>query len=89
MIFTGDGFEEQDDPEREPEVEWPERKEDSQEPVVNTRQREGFKNGGGWGWLSIFSTARVSNKHRGLLGLASAGQGFGGEGQEAEESESG
>lgn len=46
MIFTGNGFEEQDDPEREPEVEWPERK-DSQEPVVNTRQREGFKNGGG------------------------------------------
>lgn len=47
MIFTGNGFEEQDDPEREPEVGWPERKEDSQEPVVNTRQREGFKNGGG------------------------------------------
>ena len=22
-IFTGDGFEEQDDPKREPEVEWP------------------------------------------------------------------
>ena len=46
-MVTGDGFEGQDDPEREPEVEWPERQEGSQEPVVNTRKREGFENGGG------------------------------------------
>ena len=44
---------------------------DSQEPVVNSRQREGFKNGRACGWVNIFSTARASNKHWGLLDLAS------------------
>lgn len=39
--------------------------------VLNSRQREGFKNGGAWGYVSIFSTARASNKHWDLLGLAS------------------
>lgn len=70
-IFTGDGFEEQDDPKREPEVEWPQRQGHSQEPVGNSRQREGFKNGRAWGWVNIFSTARASNKHWDLLDLAS------------------